>query len=849
MLRATWRSLKAHKARMLLSGLAVVLGVAFVVGTFIFTDTLKGTFDELFANEVPDVVVTQESEVGGDDGRGTVVSIVPESVLAEIQATPGVDVATGDVQVLGVTLIDAEGEPVGSIGPPQFGFSFPEYPDDARLSGLTVVEGRAPTAPEEIAIDLQSAESGGFEVGDTVTVVTQGPRIEARLVGLVRFGVTGTLAGATLTMFDREYAQNTFIGGDAWNQVSVLAEDGVTPEQLRDDITAAIGPGYAVEIGLELQDESAEQFSTALGFINTFLLVFAFIALFVGTFIILNTFSMLVARRTRELALLRAIGASKSQITWSVVGEALLLGLLGGFLGILLGIGVALGLRKLLGVIGAELPAGDLVLAPRTIIVGMAVGVIVTVLAAWFPARRASQVPPVAAMRDELALPARSLRLRANSGFVLAGVGAVALLVAVVNEDLAGRLTVAGLGALALLLGVITLAPVFSRGLVGAVGAPVTTLGSVGTLAVRNAQRDRRRTAATATAILVGLALVTALGVLGASTTKSTDALVDDVIAADFIVQPSGFGFVPFSTQVGDSIEDVPGVTLVSRIRQTPALVNGVESLVTGVEPETITQMQTTGIGSAAPSPGGIVVDSETAAEEGLSVGDTVEVTWSGGVTDSLVLQETYERQAALATSSGWGVPLATMEEAGLPAVDSFLFALLDPEADVDAARVEFDQIQAAYPTVQILDQTEFKESITGEINQLLSVVYALLGLSVIIAIFGVVNTLALSIIERTHEIGMLRAVGMLRKQVRTMIRWESIVISFFGAFTGLILGLLLGIALQQLLKDEGITELVIPWTLVVVVLVCTSFVGVLAAVWPARRAANLDILAAIRTE
>ncbi len=844
MLKATWRSLKAHKARMLLSGLAVVLGVAFVVGTFIFTDTLKGTFDELFANEVPDVVVTQQLEVGGDDGRGSVVSVVPESVLEEVRAMPGVARATGDVQTLGVTLLDEAGEQIGGNGPPQFGFSFPEYPDDPQLSGLSLVEGRAPSAPEEIVVDLQTAEKGGFEVGDTVTVVTQGPRFEAPLVGLARYGVSGGLAGATLTLFDRQYAQETFVGEDAWNQVSIVGEAGTTPEALRDDLTALLGPGYEVSTGQELQDEAAEQLSTALGFINTFLLVFAFIALFVGTFIILNTFSMLVARRTRELALLRAIGASKRQITWSVVGEAFLLGLLGGVLGILLGIGVAMGLRELLGVIGAELPAGNLVLAPRTIVLGMAVGVIVTVVAAWFPARRASQVPPVAAMRDDIALPAKGLRVRAVAGGLLTGLGALSLLVAVLAEDLPRRLTVAGLGAFGLLLGVIVLAPVFSRGLVGAVGAPVTRLGSVGTLAVRNAQRDRRRTAATATAILVGLALVTAIGVLGSSTTKSTDALVDDLITADFIVQPTSF--VPFSTEVGDAIEAVPGVALVSRVRQVPALVEGDEVTVTGVQPETIGQVQTLGLQAAALAAGGIVTDVETAAAAGLAIGDTVEVTWGNGQQESFVLQQLYEGQTAF---SGWVVSLETMEAAGLPAVDSFLYAPLDPDADIDTVRAELDAIQAAYPTVQILDQTEFKESISGQINQLLSLVYALLGLSVIIAIFGVVNTLALSIIERTREIGMLRAVGMLRAQVRTMIRWESIVISFFGAFTGVALGLLLGIALQRLLVNDGITELAIPWTLIVVVLVATAVVGVLAAVWPARRAANLDVLMAIRTE
>lgn len=844
MFKATWRSLMAHKARMLLSGLAVVLGVAFVVGTFIFTDTLKGTFDQLFAGQAPDVVVSQELAVGGEDGTGRVVSVVPQSVLDQVSAVPGVRQATGQVQVLGVALLDSEGQPIGGNGPPQLGVSFPEFPDDPTLSQVTLVEGRAPSAPAEIAVDLNTAEKAGFTIGDTVQVVTQGPRIEAELVGLVRFGVAGTLGGATLTLFDRAYAQQTFLGQDAWTDLAVAADEGVGAEQLRDDIRAELGEGWSVATGQELQDEAADQFATALGFINTFLLVFAFIALFVGTFLILNTFSMLVARRTKELALLRAIGASKRQISWSVVGEALLLGLLGGVLGILAGIGVALGLRALLAAFGVELPAGELVIAPRTVAVGMAVGVIVTVAAAWFPARRASQVPPVAAMRDDLALPPRSLRVRAVVGSVLSLMGLGAVLLTVTSEDLPRRLIVFGLGAAALLVGVIVLAPVFSRALVGAVGAPVARLGAIGRLAVRNAQRDRRRTAATATAILIGLALVTAIGVLGASTTKSTDALVDEVITADLIVQPTSF--VPFSPEVGDAIAEVEGVSFVSRVRQAPALVEGTEVVVTGVEPDTISQVQTLGLDAAALAAGGIATDSVAAAAAGVQVGSMVEVTWGTGQTETLELRQVYEPQSAF---EGWVVSLETMEQAGVPMVDSFLYVQLDEGADLAAVRAELDAVQAAFPTVQIQDQTEFKESITGQINQLLNLVYALLGLSVIIAIFGVINTLALSIIERTREIGMLRAVGTLRRQVRTMIRWESIVISFFGAVTGVVLGLLLGVSLQRLLVDDGITQLAIPWTLILIVLVATGVVGVLAAVWPARRAANLDVLAAIRTE
>ena len=844
MLKATWRSLKAHKARMLLSGLAVVLGVAFVVGTFIFTDTLKGTFDELFSTQAPDVVVSQETVGDPNEGTGTVVSIVPQSVLDEIKAMPDVARATGDVQVMGAAILDSAGKPIGGGGPPQLGFSWPEFPDDPQLSGLTVVSGRAPEAPDEVVVDERTAEKGGLHVGGPITVVTQGPRIEGTLVGTARYGVSGTLAGATLALFDRDFAQQAFIGKDAWNQLGVQAAAGVTDTALRDEVRTTIGSGYRVKTGQEIQDETAKQFAEALGFVNTFLLVFAFIALFVGTFIILNTFSMLVARRTKELALLRAIGASKSQITWSVVGEALILGLLGGAVGIGLGILVALGLRAMMGAFGAELPTGHLVIELRTILIGLLVGTVVTVIAAWFPARRASHVPPVAAMRDEVALPARSLQVRAILGSLLVALGVLAIGMPLLLDSLDNGLAIFGVGAAGLLVGVIALAPVFSRRMVAGLGAPVSRLGAVGRLAVRNAQRDRRRTAATATAILIGLALVTAIGVLGASATRSTDALVDDLISADFIVQPTGY--VPFSTEVADSIEKVDGVAVVSRVRNVPALVDGSRTAVTGVDPATMGAVQNLGLDAQALAAGGLATDSKTAADAGVQVGDTVEVTWGSGEKATFVVRQVYEAQAAF---SGWTASLQTLEDAGLPAVDTFVYVKLAPGADPTAVRAELDTIQAEYPTVKIQDQTEFKESISGQINQLLNLVYALLGLSVIIAIFGVVNTLALSIIERTREIGMLRAVGTQRSQVRTMIRWESILISFFGAVTGVLLGLVLGTSLQRLLADQGIDQLAVPWALILVVLVATAVVGVLAAVWPARRAANLDVLAAIRTE
>ncbi len=845
MLRTTWRSFTAHKARMAMSGLAVVLGVAFFVGTFVFTDTLKGTFDQIFASEPPDVVIGQELATGGDDGTGSVVSVVPQSVLDKVSDEPSVARATGQVQVSGVAVLDPDGKPIGGNGPPQLGASFPEFPDDPTLSNMTIVDGRAPAAPGEIVLDQRTVERGGFSVGDRVVVVTQGPRIDATLVGVARYGVSGGLGGATLALFDRSEAQDLFMGGEeAWTQLQANAVEGVSPEALRDQLRTDLGSKWSVETGQEVQDEQADEFATALGFINVFLIIFALIALFVGVFIILNTFSMLVARRTKELALLRAIGASRRQITLSVVGEAVALGLLGGITGLLVGIAVAYGLRALLGVIGLDLPPGQLVIEPRTIILGITVGLVFTLIGAWFPARRASRVPPVAAMRDDVAMPARSLRVRAAIGSLMTLSGAVFLVLSVTGTELPGRNQIFAMAAILLVVGVIVVAPAISRGLVGILGAPVAGLGSIGRMAVRNAQRDRRRTAATATAILIGLTLVTAIGVLGSSATKSTEAIVDDVISADYVVQPTGF--VPFSPDVAARVAAVPGVQTVSQVRIAPALIAGQPTQVTAVDPQTIGSAITLPLSPSSLAGRTIMTDVETAAGAGLQAGDDVAVTWGNGEQATLRLTETYQPEASF---TGWVTSLETQAAAGLPEVDTLLYVTVTGSADPAVVQAGFDAILADYPTIQIFDQTEFKEWISGQIGQLLNFIYALLGLSLVIAIIGVVNTLALSIIERTREIGMLRAVGTLRKQVRTMVRWESIVISVFGAVVGLVLGLVLGIGMQRLLADEGISILGIPWVLIAIVLVATGIIGVLAAVLPARRAANLDVMAAIRTE
>lgn len=843
MLRATFRTALAHKGRLALSALAVVLGVAFVAGTYVFTDTLQRTFGDLFDTVQPDVQVLPAAE-GGEASTADSASL-PASAVDLVGGVDGVADSAGTVQAIGVTLIDGDGEAVGTAGPPTLGVS---WSDDPELSPLRLVDGRGPEMADEIAIDSEAFDAGGFALGDTVRVLTPGPSVDAELVGVFRFGTSGNLAGATLTAFEPSTAQELLLGGDRWSAVVATAADGVSQDELATSVRSAFaesgeGP-VLVQTGEEAQDDATAAVTEGLGFITTFLLVFAGVALFVGGFIIVNTFSVLIARRTRELALLRAVGASRRQITVSVLLEAFLVGLVGGVAGLALGVVLALGLRELFGVFGFDIPAGSLVVAPRTVVASILIGVVLTMLAAWFPARRAGTVAPIAALRDDAVLPTRTLHRRTAVGVAVATAGAAALAVGLLG-DVPNGIALVGAGILLVFVGVALLSAVIG-------GAAMTVLGlpfirtTVGRLAVRNAQRDRRRTAATAGALMIGLSLVTMIGVLGNSSTKSVEATIADVIRADFIVASTTFQ--PFTPEVGDTIEGVDGVEVVSRLAVTEASIGPDDSFATAVDPSTIEAVVALDVidGSLAGTDGGgLAIDTDTAEARGLELGSTLAITWPTESRD-------YEVVAIYAPAGPLTGPVVSRDELtdlGLPLLDNTVYVAAADGADPDELRQALDQALAPYPIVTLQDQTELVDQVRGQVNQLLSLVYALLGLAVVIAVLGIVNTLLLSVLERTREIGLLRAVGTGRRQVRSVVRIEALLIAVFGALLGVGLGLLFGVAIQQTLADDGITELGIPWTLITVVIVVSALVGVLAAIIPARRAANLDVLAAIATE
>jgi len=843
MWRTTWRSLLAHKLRLALSGLAIVLGVAFVAGTMIFTDTLNRTFTALFASTAADVRVGPATAFDeGMTGPGGAIASLPSSLVDRVRAVNGVATAEGYVQTEGVYVLDRDGDVVDTGGAPGVGVS---WSTERELSPSELTAGRAPTRSGEVALDAVTAQETGYTVGDRVTLLTPGPRVEAEVVGVFTFGEDGGLAGASLTAFDLATAQSLLGLTDEVTAVNVLAAEGVSDDELRDRVAAEIGSGFQVTTAQEQADEQAAALEEGLSFITVLLTAFAGIALFVGSFIILNTFSMLVAQRTRELALLRALGAGRGQVTRSVLTEAVVLGAVGSTLGLLGGFGIASGLRALFENFGLTLD-GNLVLSGGTVAWGYAVGILVTLVAAYLPARRAAATPPVAAMREDHVAVERSLRRRTVAGAGLAVAGAGALAAGALTGG-AGGPQLVGLGGLALVLAAIALSPVLARPFGRSVGAALPRLWSTtGHLARENAQRNPRRTAATASALMVGLALVTAFSTLGSSANASVDKLVGTAVRADYVVS-TAVG-QPFTPEVADRLRVVDGVQAVTQERFGQALLDGTETAVAAVDPTTLDQTlvldYTAGSGTGLTG-AGLLVDEPTARARGWAVGDSVEMVAAAGQSTEVTIAGIFAANQAVGSAV---VSLQTFTATGGTTLDRYVFVDVAEGADGATVRASLEAALDPYPVVTLKDQEEFAGEQKGQVDQILLLINALLVLSVLIAVLGIVNTLAMSVLERTREVGLLRAVGMTRGQLRRMVRLESVLISVYGSVLGLGLGALIGIALTRALSGRGITELVVPGGRLALFLALGAVIGVLAAVWPARRAARMPVLDAIAT-
>ena len=843
MLRATVKSLLARKLRLLLSAMSIVLGVSFVVGAFVLTDSLGKTFDDLFTTVSKNIAVDVR---GVEKGEGTANSdgggrkFVPVTALDAVRKVDGVaevqpNVLRADYNA--VSVLGKDGKALSTDGAPLIGGNWVDSPT---LNQQRIISGRAPTGPGEVLFDPRLAEKAGTKVGDRAVVFAPAGQQDVRVVGLVRYANgKDSLGGEAYVLFTTPVAQQV-LKVDGYSDLLVAARDGVGQQELRDRVAAAIPAGTEAITGTQLADEQASDIQEGLGFLNTFLLVFAAVALFVGAFIIFNTFSILVAQRTRELALMRALGASRGQVTRSVLIEAVVVGGLASAIGLAAGIGVALGLQALFGAFGAGLPSAPIVLQPRTIIVAFVVGILVTAVSALLPARRAAKVAPVAAMRDA-ATPDRSLTRQTIAGAVLLVAGAAAMTFGLTGSGL----WVLGLGTVLAFLGVALLSPLVSRPVTGALGS-LFSRRLPGRLGRQNSQRNPRRTASTAAALMIGLALVSAVGVLGASLKQSVRKTADSALGADFILNPTAVGI---SERTVQAVRQQPGIAETTAFKQAAVRLGSDGEQYPIALPASAIGSTVSIKGEAGSvsdlGPGTLLVAGRTAEDQGLSVGSAVRASYPDGSSESLRVVGTYEANDlvgnyVLDSSAG-----SHFDQ------DLYTAALVKVAAgaDVGQVRAGLERTVAAFPNIQLQDRSEFVGDITRQIDQLVQFFTLLLALSVLIAVLGIVNTLALSVLERTRELGLLRAVGMSRRQVKRMVRVESVLVAVFGGLLGLAVGAVFGVALQRALVNEGVSELAFPVGQLAVYLLLAAVAGVLAAWLPARRASRLNVLQAIAAD
>lgn len=844
MLKATFKSLLARKARLLMSAMAIVLGTAFVAGSLIFTDTLGRTFDGIMDGTVGDVVVQPEQtdEYGGTGGGR--MSAADVDKMAQL---PGAARADGSVDAIGVFVVGDNGKVVGGQGAPALAFNYTDAPNQLGEDPLVIDEGREPRREGEVMVDSATAERAGHEVGDRISLVTTGdtPEIEAELVGTMTFG-EGGMAGASVTVFDTKTMQKYYMDGkDEYSSVWVTADDGVSQQELLTQVEPLVPEGYKGWTGKGLAEENQSDVQQALGFITTFLLVFAGIALFVGSFLIINTFSILVAQRGRELALLRAIGASRRQIVRGVLLEAFIIGVVGATLGLALGVVLALGIQALFATFGLDLSGTGLVFTPRTVVAAYLVGIVVTMLAAWVPARRAGSVPPVAAMRDSVdtGIGHHPVRRALEVGVLVLGV--VAFLYGLFVADTRELWWIGG-GIVGLVLGTAFLAPFVGRPVISGLGWIYrTAFGSIGRMAEQNSVRNPGRTAATASALMIGMTLVALMGVVATSTTASVDKQIEETFRADYIL--SNAVGQPFSSTVAERVAKVDGVREVSPVRFSSASVDGGQLFVTAIDPRSFADVEQIEPTSGTADLGKDSVMLSTKHEGGRAVGDTVEVKM-GSATRELTVVGFYDEIQAIGSPDVL-MSVDTVESMGGSAADNWAFIFVDAGADKAQVESGIEQIVDKQPLVTLKDQAGYADEQRASINQLLYLIYALLGLAIVIAVLGIVNTLGLSVMERTREVGLLRAVGLSRRQLWRMITLESVTIALLGALLGIVLGVVAGVAIQRSLVDDGITELAIPWVQMAVFVALAGVIGVLAALLPARRASRMDVLQAISAE
>ncbi|MFI0710599.1 ABC transporter permease [Streptomyces inhibens] len=844
MFRTALRNVLAHKARLLMTVLAVMLGVAFVSGTLVFTSTISDAFQASSQKgyDNVDVAISPRSQ----DSRSSAPGAAPrldQKLLDKAARVPGAASATGTVS--GFTAIaDKKGELIGDGFSTLGGNYFPGK--DGQDARYPMRGGTAPKGPHEFALDARTADKAGYKVGDTVRISVDGPVREQKLTGIFTTDDGTVAAGGSLALFDTPTAQKLFATPGGFSEIDVKAAAGTSQTALKSAIDKVLPKdGAEATTGKQLADDQAKGIAQSMDGMKNGLLAFAGIALFVGIFIIANTFTMLVAQRTKELALLRAVGAGRRQVTRSVLLEAFVVGAVAAVAGLAAGIGIGAGLRALMSSTGATVPDGPLVIEPSTVLASLLVGIVVTVLAAWLPGRRAAKIPPVAAMNSVHATATtKSLVVRNTIGALFAGAGAAGVLVATGMDD--GKVVMGG-GAVLLLIGVFILTPLLSRPLIALASPVLRAFGIAGSLARQNAVRNPRRTAATASALMVGLMLITGLTVIAGSVQKGIDKMATDSLKADYVVSMASH--TPLSPDVAKKIAGLGEVTASSPLRNSPSRIGTDTAYLTGVNGHDFGKL--TRLDFTKGSLGDLrgeraVVDDVTAKEKGWQPGTRIPVTYEDGKKGTLTVSGVYQGNQMI---NGILLDNATLAPHQKQITDMRVM-VKTTGGPTDATKDSLVKALGKNPAISIEDKQDVSDGIAQKFTLMLNMLYGLLAMAVIVAVLGVINTLAMSVFERSQEIGMLRAIGLDRSGIKRMVRLESLVISLFGGVLGIGLGVFFGWAAGELISGTLSTyELVLPWERMGIFLAVAALVGVLAALWPARRAARLNMLAAIKAE
>ena len=850
MWHVTLTGVVAHRLRYALTALAVLLGVAFIAGTFVLTDTINATFNGLYSQiyQGTGAVVRAKQPFNPGTNFTSQRQRIDASLATTVRDVPGVRAVSLGIEGY-AQLVGPNGKPIGmaSNGPPTLGEAWTSI---AALNPLRLLPGgHPPRTSSQVVIDKHSADVGHFKVGDKVVVLTQLPPARYTITGIATWGGADSPLGATITAFTPATAARVLGEPGKADSINVEAAPGISQSQLVSRLRTVIhNPKLEVVSGQAVTVEGQQTIHQALGFIDVFLLVFAFIALFVGSFVIFNTFSIIVAQRMRELALLRAVGASRAQVMASVLGESLVIGVLASAAGMAAGIGLAVVLKAALAALGFSLPATGLVVSLRTVIVSLVVGILITLASAVSPARRAGRIPPVAAMQDVAAEPRQLSAWRAARGAVLTAAGA-AVLGWGLFAPTGNRVLPVGAGAVAVFVGIAILGPFVARPISRLLGAPLTA-AATGKLARQNAMRNPSRTAATAAALMVGVTLVSLMTIVASSMKASVNGIINSALRADYTISSGGVagGSSGLSPGIERSLGVLPQVSAVAGIRSGVVQLYGKATPVVATDPVNgrlfdigVTQGRLASMTST-----GIGVSTQVAASRHLTIGSPVTVTFPTTGRKTYTVQVIYKvRELA----GDYVLPLAAAQANFPQALDVNVFVKLAPGVSASAGRRAIEGVLASYPNATLMDEVQYKAQQAQQVNQLLNLVYGLLALAVIIALIGIANTLALSIYERTHELGLLRAVGTTRGQLRSIVRQESLVISLLGAIEGLVLGMLFGWAIVAAMHSQGITQLVFPVAQLAVLAVLAGLAGIVAAIAPSRRAARLDVLQAVASE